>query len=1208
MKTCAVILLIGLSLGNLSAAPKILINEVHINPPGTDGNYEFIELVSVESTTGAVLPNQSCNGLTLLLVDTSGGTAGEVQEAWSLNGMSTGANGLLLLGDGYDNTPKGGPWSNLVLGLTTSFGDPVSVPANGTNNLGTNDIAPNPGLDAGFTLMLVSNYIGIGDPGAGFDGSDLDSNDDRILGNYVKNPQGLPPDNSAVTTPPYTTIVDSVGVPERRLTTQVVRQTYATASISVGTGIPGANTPATAWDVDSIARKRLANGNVDVGSTSTSWYGGAMTGPSASVSYDPTASVPVHYFGLKNAANVDAPGEVTPGQPNLIIAPDEAVIRINEVSINPSREDDGYEYVEIISTNRTNASLAGYSLLVVDSSTTAGGVFIYDNMGQITNTLIPHAAVGEVLEIWSLDGFVTGSNGLCLLGNNYSLTWTPFGAYVSPQTSIGNPNGMGNNDLSDNDAFTLLLVKNLPPTVLARNGIVSGTDLDTNDDGLREAAPALTIVDSIGYDEVIGAGYATTLGRTYSAGANIVTAGPEFPVMDNLSRLPATNTLNAANWYGGQYGGRDQISLGFKQGPKVGTFVGAGTPGQPNLSAAPPAATNIRINEVHFGPAAGSGGAGYVEVRSTNDSIALTSELYLLVIDNSPPNIGTVETVVDLRGQSTGTNGLAIFGDGMEEATSPWNAAVPPTAVRDDPQSFDASGNENTNFNIGPTDLRTSNGRTILLVSSFTGTQGMDLDADNDGTFEATPWTTQLDSISFGPATHAGVAAIGTPGYTLGNLSRRTSQTSGNTSSQWYYGEIPGTLADQTQTVYTSNYHGSFKGAASPGRPNHAGPSLSTPILINELHMNPPGNDVNSEFIEIISSTTQAQSTNGYTLLLIDSSTGSNNTGNVGTILEVWSLDGLTTGSNGLLLLGDGYPNSVPYTGSLAPSLLTTLADPPGLDAEDIGANSSNGALSLLLVKDFTGVVDTDIDTVGDYTVPPQSTEPGDGVIDLSPLPWTTIEDAVGLRFWNATPAGAPVTPARLEGVVYGGVDLSQTNYTPDNLSRKRGFLTPKSSTGSYGGDVILVGMDNTLYDPTQKFPVGFTGKVTPGNHNVASTTWDGEDDDKDGVVNLIEDATNMNPSVMDVPLLPQVGTLDVNGTLFPTFTYTRHIAATPFAYVVQSSTDLQIWTTSNTVQVSSVSDPNGVTQSVIVRPTDAYFNGLPIDGRRVFMRLKVTR
>ncbi len=1171
MKTRALTSAAVLSLA-LPVSAAIRINEVHLNPPGTvsvadgDGDYEFIELISVDAS-GNPLPNQSLNGYTLLIVDTAGGTAGEVKEAWNLQGLSTGSNGLILLGNGYDGSPPGGPWANFIA-AGTAVGDP---PGMGGDNLKDNDA---------FTLMLVQNFVGRAeDDTLLLDGTDVDTNDDRLLGPY----NYTPPAGAVTSTPPYT-LIDSVGIPERRASPSNDRNSYAQANLTAGASIPELSQ----YDPDSFARRRNANGTSDITTTAAAWYGGTISGSSLlSVSYDS-----VKHFGLTGG-----PGEVTPGQPNLNAPAVQPIVRINEVSVNPVEGDDkNYEFIELISTNRNNASLAGLTLVVIDSSPTGGG-------SALTSPVVADSAVGEILEAWTLDGLGTGTNGLCLIGNNYAAGRTPWGNYVDSGTLIGSPSGMGDDDIGDKDGLTILLVTGYSGT--ARTGSTPGQDLDSNDDGVIDTPRWTSIVDSIGYDHLTPVGSAGVSYAPVKVAAVATALGLRVP--DHLGRIAGDiSNSSPAAWYGGRMGARHPLSIDYRTAPTFGSFRGQSTPGQPNLSAAPTAPSNIRLNEVHFG-AEGSGAVGYVEVASTTQGVAPMNDLWLLIVDNAGVERGQIETILDLRGQSTGSSGLAVYGDGAEEGAPDdptgwtWRSAVPKITVREDPQSYNADSSENTAFNLGATDLEPTSGRTILLVSNFSGIPDQDLDADNDGTYDSTPWTTILDSISFGPTTSAGIAHIGDPGFAPQNLSRYPRQWNANNAADWYYGGMTGGATSPNSVLYTTEYVGTFKGAASPGRNNHCATPATGGIVINELQINPPGGDNAKEFVELLSTAGISESLNGLTLLLVDSSTGGSNTGNVGNILEAWSLDGYCTGSNGLALMGDNYPTSIPYTGTNAPNPLTELGDPVDLDPDDIGREGDNGALSLLLVRDFSGDVGDDIDSVGSYVVPVPATPPGDGVIDNAD--WAAMVDSVGFRFWNAAPAGGGA--ARLEGIVYGFADLSQTGYTPDTLARKRGFLTANSTSGWYGGDLAA---DEIAYDAVQKFPAAFSGKVTPGQNNVADASWYDADTDLDGAKNLIEDALAMNSVLPDVSLLPMLGTVLVGSDSYPTLSYRRIKTNPGFTYVIQTSTDLQTWTEGNTVEISITDNGDGYTETVLIRPSEAYFNSLPAATRRIFLRLKATR
>jgi hypothetical protein len=145
--------------------------------------------------------------------------------------------------------------------------------------------------------------------------------------------------------------------------------------------------------------------------------------------------------------------------------PDAASLpKINEVFANPPGSDNGFEFFELIGTPAT--PLTGYSLLVIEG----GG-----------------ASAGIVDQALSLTGSSLGSNGLFL--------WRDAAAALVPAPAPGTSLKVA--DFSpdiENGGQTYLLVQNFTGTV--------GTDLDTNNDGLLDLTPWVSVVDAIGYKEV----------------------------------------------------------------------------------------------------------------------------------------------------------------------------------------------------------------------------------------------------------------------------------------------------------------------------------------------------------------------------------------------------------------------------------------------------------------------------------------------------------------------------------------------------------------------------------------------------------------------------------------------------------------------------------------------------------------------------------
>lgn len=1080
-----------------AASATILINEVHLDPPnGTnpdDANVEFIEL---RSTTGAV---ESLDGLTLLIIDSNGTNRGEVEEAWDLTGLSTGTNGLILLGNSYTESPEGGPWAGSKDAATT-VGDPSGSGI--YSSMGNDDIGPNGGL----TVLLVTGWTGLTNAAPTTLG-DVDINNNAVLDWE----EGAPPAGSQ-TTRPYTALVDSIGFRD-----DAGRAPYTTAVFATSGTAPNIATPS------SIAR-RLSH---TAQNSATGWYGGKIAG---------TASTGVAYDTFWGPFK----GQVTPGRANLDSAPLPPTFLINEVSINPSGPTDGnYEFVEIINTVESNgtraASLQGLTLLVIDSN--------FGNTG--TN-------LGRVSEAWDLSSFSTGNNGLLLLGNNYTLGHTPWGNYIDPATQLGDPDAsssqytsMGDGDIADNNGFTLLLVRGWSGN--------PGDDLDTNNDGIFDTVRWSAIVDSIGFDQVTTG----SAGKTYAQGKVAVGYDPDLIAR----KLGNTAANSGAAWYGGDYGGNSPLSIGLKEPNVFGGFKGEATPGRANLSANAVAGP-IRINEVHLDPVRQPDESyEYVELISTTRGVAGMNGLRLVVASALEGDAGRVLESIDLSGLSTGSNGLMIMGDGYD-TFGPYQGQISPLTNREDPPGLDVN-------DFGP-----NSGLSIILVNAPVAV---------GSNVSAIPAGNIVDSISFGNPNNPAVSRV-TPGFSPDNLSRLPNDLTPNSATAWYGGELTG--SEDASLAYGSNTFGPFVGGGSPGRDNHAAPPTSLPILLNEININPPGGDNDREFIEIISASGAAVSTNGYSVLLID--VDGNDTG---TVMHSWSLDGMATGTNGLLLLGAGYGSgSLPWTGAAAPAAATRLATPAGMRPNVIGGNA-NGPLLVLLVRNFAGRVGDDLDAGRPAGVA------DDGVFDS--LNVSQIADSAGVRLWDTSLA----TPGLMGRVYSGTADLSQSGYTPDTLARHRGNFTSNSAAAWYGGDIVGGSGTSTAYDPNQRFPAGFPGAVTPGQLNVTLRNDTG-DGDGDGVINLLEEAFGMNPDVSDAHRLPGAVLVQDGGSSYPAVVFRRLKNPAGLSYAVEVSTDLRTWSSAagSTAQVSATDNGDG-TETVTVRSTVAVGSA-----PQLFLRVRVTR
>ena len=529
-----------------------------------------------------------------------------------------------------------------------------------------------------------------------------------------------------------------------------------------------------------------------------------------------------------------------------------------------------YEFIELKSTSGGQESTDGLTILIID---TAGG------------------NVGRVNEAWPLDGFATGSNGLLLLGNRYDAPDRgPWGNAAENATNFADPPGMGDGDIGPNNAITILLVRDFSGS--------KDQDLDTSNNGTFNITPWSAIVDSVGLNE---------RGRnsTY-AEANLTQANFN---PDNVSRIEGNLTPNSTDaWYGGDIAGTLPHDIAYSDDSTFGPFKGKATPGQRNQANTAELA-DLLISEVNVNPSGFDSFYEYIELMSASGEAVVTDGFHLVLVntkmaDDAPFNLrGSIREAWSLSGFSTGANGLVLIGDDYQ-TDQPWGNFVDPLTSLRDPDGF------------GPGDVGADDGFTLLLVSGFTGTIGQDLDSDDDGTLnEELPWEKVHDSVGFGQVGTeilSYAAQFGgdlTQAYHPDNVSRKLGNTTPNSSDAWYGGDYGGEAGGQNSTTisYNNSFFGGFRGGATPGRVNLDSEATQRPdsaILLSEVSVNPP--DIfnqqdnkwedGQEFIELISTSGGIDNLNGLHVLIVDDARH---------VREAWDLSALSTGTNGLLVIGD---------------------------------------------------------------------------------------------------------------------------------------------------------------------------------------------------------------------------------------------------------------------------------------------------------------
>lgn len=165
---------------------------------------------------------------------------------------------------------------------------------------------------------------------------------------------------------------------------------------------------------------------------------------------------------------------------------------------------------------------------------------------------------------------------------------------------------------------------------------------------------------------------------------------------------------------------------------------------------------------------------------------------------------------------------------------------------------------------------------TLLLVKNFSGALNADLDTDNDGVFDITPWNDIVDSVAvndggagdvtYGPVT-LGVAYDGLF-FAPGGASRIPDGADTDTTSDWARNDFD--LAGIPGFDGTPEFGEAYN---TPGAPNQVVAPPAPHLVINEVDYDQPSTDT-AEFIEIRNNGSFAVSLDGWTLELVNGNGG----------------------------------------------------------------------------------------------------------------------------------------------------------------------------------------------------------------------------------------------------------------------------------------------------------------------------------------------
>ncbi|MEZ5104543.1 MAG: T9SS type A sorting domain-containing protein [Draconibacterium sp.] len=283
----------------------------------------------------------------------------------------------------------------------------------------------------------------------------------------------------------------------------------------------------------------------------------------------------------------------------------------------------------------------------------------------------------------------------------------------------------------------------------------------------------------------------------------------------------------------------------------------------------------------------------FIEVKSSADTDL--SEYWLLEIEGDGTSAGTVDEVIQL---------------GTTDANGYWTTGFLNNALENGTLS-------------------------LLLVKNFTGALSDDLDTDNDGTFDFTPWDEIMDdvAVSDGGASDLTYSSVTLSpffdggGFAVGGASRIPDGTDTDSASDWVRNDFDG--------AGLPGFTGTFDNGEAintPGAKNEIVVIIDPiSLIINEVDADTPGTDA-AEFVELFDGGLGNKALDGYVVVFYN---GSNDQS-----YAAFDLDGYSTNAEGYFVLGNAGVDNVGLT--FAGNLLQNGADAVALYKDD-AVNFPNG-------------------------------------------------------------------------------------------------------------------------------------------------------------------------------------------------------------------------------------------------------------------------
>ncbi|PIE89260.1 MAG: hypothetical protein CR997_12055 [Acidobacteria bacterium] len=457
-------------------------------------------------------------------------------------------------------------------------------------------------------------------------------------------------------------------------------------------------------------------------------------------------------------------------------------------------------------------------------------------------------------------------------------------------------------DTLPNTSVSLLLVHGF-------SGNISD-DLDTDDDGVLDVEPWHVLVDSVAIDdgEAGDLFYASTV---LSAGFDGVNDHP-----GGASRIPhGSDTNSVSDWMRNDFDGAGIPAL-------PGSLVPGEALNTPNSTNTQylPGGNNVLLNEWVCNHR-GIDDHEYVEIVGS----PRTNYTHIWIIGlegDLENNAGTVEFAI--QAGDTDSDGYWYSGFMVEQINN--------------------------------------NSVTLMVVDSFTGTLQQDLDTNDDGTLDITPWITLIDDVAINDgdlndlAYSTVVLTKDFDGgiYTVGGGSRIPDAVDTDTVADWkrndFYGKgLPG-------------FTGTLEIGEAMNTPGYKNRDSGTGALLSEVVFHHEGGDTH-EFVEIHG---EAGSTYHQSHVLVIEGDSSDNPGLVSQVFTCGATNG------GGFWVSDYLQNAI-----------------------------ENGSQTILLVEEFSEAIGFDLDT------------DNDGTMDFEP--WESISDA--LAFWDGDVMDQLYTPVILDNL-----------------------------------------------------------------------------------------------------------------------------------------------------------------------------------------------